>query len=150
MSTYVRNAVVCLALLVVGAMLSGCASNATTPTYQKVQTIPDNMAVVYLYRPASVFGCGVSFDVKAAEVPVVNMVSGGYYPYFAPKGELELSAKTEARSAVTVDVVPGQAQYVKCTVGVGFFLGRPHLMVVQPEVAEKEIAKCRLLEPVKK
>jgi hypothetical protein len=32
---------------------------------------------------------------------------------------------------------------------VGFFMGRPHLMVVTPEVGEKEIAECKLIIPKK-
>jgi hypothetical protein len=51
----------------------------------------------------------------------------------------------ESRSSVTLDVKTGQTYYIKGEVGVGFFVGRPHLMVVSPEITEKEIADCKLI-----
>jgi hypothetical protein len=139
----IKPAVVTL-LLAVGAMLvGGCAS--VGPPYQRVEKIPDGMGVVYLYRPSHLVGGGAAYKVKAGDTPIVTMYNGGYYPYFTKPGEVELSAKTESTSSVTVDVKPAESQYVKCTVGVGFFIGRPHLMVVAPEQAEPEIVKCRLL-----
>lgn len=69
----------------------------------------------------------------------------GYFPYFAKPGELELWAKTEAKSAVTLDVRAGKIYYVKGTGGVGFIVRRPHLMVVPESVGETENAGCRSL-----
>ena len=47
--------------------------------------------------------------------------------------------------SVTLDVKAGQTYYIKGEVGVGFLVGRPHLMVVAPDIAEKEIADCKLI-----
>lgn len=124
-------------------LITGCASLG--PVYSKVDKIPDNTGVVYLYRPPSFIGSGVSYDVKIGDTVITTLYNGGYYPYYSQPGEKEFWAKTESRSSVTLDVRPGETYYLKGTVGVGFFVGRPHLMIVAPEIAEKEIAECKLI-----
>ena len=134
-------------LLGVALLLSSCASLG--PTYQKTDKIPEGTGLVYLYRPSSFIGGGVSYDIKVGETVITTLYNGGYYPYFAKPGEVELWAKTESKSSVTLDVKAGQIYYLKGTVGVGFFVGRPHLMVVSTDVGESEIAECKLI-PEKK
>jgi hypothetical protein len=46
---------------------------------------------------------------------------------------------------VTLDVKAGGVYYVKGTVGVGFFVGRPHLIVVPQSIGETEITECKLI-----
>lgn len=130
-------------LLCLFLLATGCASLG--PVYSKVDKIPDNAGLVYLYRPSSFLGGGVAYDVKTGGTVITTLHNGGYYPYFSAPGEQEFWAKTEAKSSVTLDVKPGQTYYIKGGVGVGFLVGRPHLMVVAPEIAEKEIADCKLI-----
>jgi len=124
-------------------LVTGCASLG--PVYSKVDKIPDNAGLVYLYRPSSFIGGGVAFDIKTGETVIATLHNGGYYPYYSPPGEIEFWAKTESRSSVTLDVKTGQTYYIKGEIGVGFIVGRPHLMVVAAEIAEKEIAECKLI-----
>ncbi|MGH7407871.1 MAG: DUF2846 domain-containing protein [Candidatus Methylomirabilales bacterium] len=142
-----RNGVVVSAAVVVlagMAALAGCAPSLGA-AFANVQTVPDQAAVVYIYRPSKFIGGGVGYDVKANGVVVTTLYNGGYYPYIAKPGEIEFSAKTEATSSVTLDVKAGSVYYVRGTVGVGFIVGRPHLEVVPPEVAEKEIIETKLI-----
>ena len=133
-----------LAVLLVGVLLlGGCATLG--PVYRPVDAIPDGMALIYIYRESQFIGAGVAYDVKVGETVVTTLHSGGYYPYFVKPGEVELWARTEAKSAVTVDVKAGEVYYVKGEVGVGFFVGRPHLRVVAREKGEKEIKECKLI-----
>lgn len=134
-------------LLGVVLLLSSCASLG--PAYQKADKIPEGAGLVYLYRPSSFVGGGVSYDIKVGETVITTLYNGGYYSYFAKPGEVEFWAKTESKSSVTLDVKAGQTYYLKGTVGVGFFVGRPHLMVVSTDVGEKEIVECKLI-PEKK
>jgi hypothetical protein len=147
MRKILRRSVLILICLIAALTLNSCASLG--PPYQKVATIPDDKGLVYIYRPGSFIGGGVSYDVKIGETPITTLYTGGYYPYFSKPGEVEFWAKTESKSSVTLDVKPGQTYYIKGTVGVGFIVGRPHLMVVEPNVAETEIAECKLI-PEKK
>ena len=129
-------------------LVTGCASLG--PVYSKADKIPNNTGLVYLYRPSSFIGGGVAYDVNCGEAFVTTLYNGGYYPYFSEPGEKEFWAKTEAKSSVTLDVKSGQTYYIKGGVGVGFLVGRPHLMVVTPEIAEKEIADCKLIAEKKR
>jgi hypothetical protein len=124
-------------------LITGCASLG--PVYSKVDKIPDNSGLVYFYRPSAYLGGGMSYDVKTGETVITTLPNGGYYPYFSAPGEKEFWAQTESKSSVTLDVKAGKTYYIKGEIGVGFLVGRPHLMVVAPEIAEKEIADCKLI-----
>lgn len=128
--------------------LSSCAPTLG-PAFQKVGMIPENVGLVYIYRPPDFFGAGISYDVKANGVNATTLYNGGYYPYFAKQGDVEFSAKTESTSAAKIYVEVGQTYYLKGTIGWGVLVGRPHLEVVSPEVGQVEIAKCKLI-PEKK
>ncbi|WP_225072842.1 DUF2846 domain-containing protein [Desulfuromonas sp. CSMB_57] len=141
MCVQVRKAVVVLTLLAL-ALLAGCANLGHV--YQE-ELVPQNKGVVYIYRPSRFIGGGVSYDVKVGETPVTTLYNGGYFPYFSDPGEVEFWAKTESRSAVTLDIKAGETYFVKGTVGVGLLVGRPHLTVVPNEAAGKEIADCKLI-----
>ncbi len=137
-----------ITVLMVGVLLLySCASLG--PAFQKVDKVPDNIGLVYIYRPSSIVGSAISPDIKVGETVITTLYNGGYYSYFAKPGEVEFWAKTESTSSVTLDIKAGQTYYIKGTVGIGFFVGRPHLMVVTPDVGEKEIAACKLI-PEKK
>ena len=130
-----------VSLLIGFLFLLGCA---TGPAFTKIETMPEDAGLVYIYRPGSPIGAAVSYDVKANGIPIVYLTPGGYYPYFAKPGEIEFSAKTESTSSITLDVKPRQTYYIKGTVGIGILVGRPHLVLVSTEVGEKEIVKCKL------
>jgi len=135
-----------MGLLIGLFLLPSCA---TGPAFKKIETIPDNMGLVYIYRPGKMMGAAVSYKVRANGVVITTLTPGGYYPYITKPGEVEFSAKTEATSSVTIDVKPGETHYIKGTIGVGFLVGRPHLVVVPPEVGEKEVMNCKLLQETK-
>ena len=133
--------------LLVIAILSGSAASCA-PTlgqvYKRVDVIPSGKALVYIYRSSGMGGL-VYYDVKANGRVVTTLYSGTYYPYVTDPGEIEFSAKTEASDSVTIDAKAGQTYFLRGTVGVGFFVGHPHLTVVPAEEAEKDIADCKLL-----
>jgi hypothetical protein len=139
-----------IVLVLIGGLfaIGGCANLG--PVFQKTEQIPDGTGLVYLYRPGGFVGGGVVYDVKVGDTVITTLPPGGYYPYFSQPGEVEFWAKTEARTAITIDVKPGETHYVKGTVGIGFFVGRPHLILVPPEVGEKEISDCKLIPEEKK
>lgn len=131
-----------LLFFVAALLLAGCASG---PAYIKVDKIPEGMGLVYIYRP-TVLGYAVRPDVLANGVAITKLIANGYYPYFSKPGEVEFSAKTETRSAVTLYIEAGHTYYIKGIITMGAFIGRPNLTVVLPEIAEKEIVDCKLIE----
>ena len=148
MKKILKRSTVCFLISIIAFLvLNGCASLG--PQFQKVEATPTEKGLVYIYRPSSFIGGGVSYDVKVGETAVTTLYNGGYYPYLSSTGEVEFWAKTESKSSVTLDVRAGQTYYIKGTVGVGIFVGRPHLMIVGADVAEKEIVKCKLIPELK-
>ncbi len=136
---------VLVALLVAGAVWQAGCAPVLGSAFRKIDNVPPTDGLVYVYRPSAFMGGGVAYDVKVGDNVVTTLYSGGYIPYFSKPGEVEFWARTESRSAVTVDVKPGGVYYVKGTVGVGFFVGRPHLSIVSTDLGEKEIAECKLI-----
>ena len=125
------------------SFLSGCAAKG--PAFSKIDNLSADRGLVYIYRVPSIKGAAISYDIKVGENAITTLKNGGYFPYQTTPGEVEFSAKTEARSAVTIDVEAGQTYYVKGSLSVGFLMGRPHLSIVPIDVGEKEIQKCVLL-----
>jgi hypothetical protein len=108
------------------------------PDYSKISNIPDNMGVVYFYRQDLIEN-EVSYYVRREGRVIASLYNHGYYPYFTSPGSNEFCV-TYGNSCVTIDVKPGQAYYIKWERQSNSI---PHLVVVNSEVAEKEIARCR-------
>ena len=135
-------------LLAVGGMSllsAGCASLG--PAYTPVSSAPKDKATVYVYRPSAMGGAAVSYTVAVNGADVSSLPSGGYFVYYAKPGENEFAAKTEAKTSVTVDAKAGETYYVKGTIGMGVFVGHPHLLQVTSDVGSQEIVKCKLVPP---
>jgi hypothetical protein len=129
-----------LLVILASSFLFGCGAQGAL--FQKVAELPQGKGIVYVYRPTGFVGSGVTYDVHAGDRVIGNLKPGGYCSYFAAPGELEVWAKTEAKSSVTVDVRAGQEHFIKGGVGVGFFVGRPTLTIVDPDTGRREIATC--------
>jgi hypothetical protein len=134
-------------LLLLGLVATGTGCAPMGPLYQRVAQIPAGSALIYVYRPPGIVGAAVQIDVQAGERQVGTLTNGGYFYFTAPAGPLEISAKTEARAAVVLNLVAGAVHYVKGTLGLGLVVARPTLEEVPIAAAEPEIASCRLEVP---
>jgi hypothetical protein len=137
-----------LFLLVPALFLAACA--ATGAPFKRVTDIPPDKGVVYVYRPNSILGGAIHYDVHAANDEVIcDLIRNGYCLYYAKPGELELWGKTESRSSITIDVKSGQEHFVKGGLSMGFMVGRPNFTATESKTALEEIAECvLLLKPV--
>jgi uncharacterized protein YceK len=142
--TSMKTAGMVLAVLGV-VMLSGCATLGSA--YTPDANAPKDKATVYVYRPSAFGGAAISYTVSVNGADVGSLPSGGYFVYYATPGETEFTAKTEARTSVTLDTKAGETYYVKGTLGMGVFVGHPHLTQVANDVGAKEIAGCKLSPP---
>jgi hypothetical protein len=130
--------------VLVTLLLAGCASGAR---YQRIEHIPEGKALVYVYRPSGFAGSAVVYDVRVGDTAVGTLKSGSYFTYVASApSELELWARTEAKSSITLDLKPGGVYYVRGGTSIGFLWGRPRLEIVSAEIGAKEIADCRTEE----
>jgi hypothetical protein len=132
-----------LATGAVTVQLSGCATLGAA--YTPDSNAPRDKGTVYVYRPKAFAGGGISYTVSVNGTEVSSLPSGGYFVYYATPGETEFSAKTEAKTSVTVDVKAAQTYYVQGSIGMGVFVGHPHLTQVTGDVGAKEIADCKLV-----
>ncbi len=137
-----------IVIITCAVFMFGCAS-LQGPEFKKVEKIPEGKAVIYFYRPKAFFGGAVSYDIwlDGTSQPFTHMYNGGYYPYFANPGKALFKARTEAEKEVAVNnIKAGESYYVWCSVGVGFWTGRPYMEVVPKAQGEADIQGCRLLE----
>jgi hypothetical protein len=139
-----KQRILLLLLAAATLALAGCVSLG--PPFTEEPSIPEGTALVYIYRPGNFVGSAVSYLVYANETPVVELYNGGYFPYFADPGAIRFWAKTESESSVTIEVAAGQRYFVKGTVGMGFFVGRPYLTFVPQESGQIEIMNCKRIQ----
>lgn len=135
------NMLVVLSLL----FLSSCA--ATGAKFEKIADIPQDKGIVYVYRPNSIIGGAVHYDVHACkDETICDLIRNGYCFCYADIGELEIWGKTESKSSITIDVKAGQEYFVKGGLSVGFLVGRPNFTAVDNKTGLEEIAECVLLK----
>jgi cell division septation protein DedD len=133
-----------LLLLVPTLFLAACAASGTP--FQRITDIPKDKGVVYVYRPNSILGAAVHYDVHPGNDDVIcDLIRNGYCVYYSKPGELELWGKTESRSSITIDVKSGQEHFVKGGLSMGFLVGRPNFTAVDNKTGLEEIAECVLL-----
>ncbi len=72
-------------------IISGCASLG--PVFQKVDKMPSNCGLIYVYRPWQFVGGGIDYDLIKIKQPfeadilweddafVTTLYNGGYYPF---------------------------------------------------------------------
>jgi hypothetical protein len=136
------NAIGRVLFLCMAASTAGCAAGG--PAFQKV-AVPDGKSVIYAYRPNSLFGGGIVPTVTCGAQGVA-LSRGGYHPFVVDPGDVNCTASTESTSTVRVDARANEASYVKERIGMGLFVGRPHLTEMSPEEGEREARECRLQE----
>jgi hypothetical protein len=124
-------------------LLAGCAAGGAK--FSTVDSIPEQKALVYIYRPNSFVGGAIKYHVAVGDKRIVYLVRGGYFPFLAEPGETEFWARTEARAAATEYLAPGETYYLRGKVGIGVVAGRPKLQFVSAEEARGELEKCKLL-----
>lgn len=124
-------------------LLAACA--VTGPKFESEAAPPEGRATVYIYRESGFVGSGVAYTVSANGVEIAALPAGGYFVYHAAPSEVEFTARTEAKTSVTIDAKADATYYIKGTIGVGFFIGHPQLTVVPNDVGAKEIAECNLV-----
>jgi len=138
-------------LLIIGVcstfLLLGCSAKG--PKFTEVEKIEKNKSIVYVYRPSAFAGGGVTYDVHAkksdgSDVVIGNLKSGGYLKYKTQPDEIEFWAETEAKSSVTIDAQANKMYCIKGEVGIGFFVGRPHLSIVNNALCMEELKSTSL------
>lgn len=106
---------------------------------QDDQIIRDvDYAVINVYRFNGV-GPIINYDLHLGD-SVICRVKNNYKTSVQVKktGMNSLWAKTEAKDEIPVDVKPGREYYIKCSIVMGAFVGRPKLELIDPKIGKIE------------
>lgn len=136
-----------LAFLLIPAQLFAQNKYMTTK-FQPVDSIPAGKALVYIYRTAEFTGSAVHYSVSVNGTPIsrVHLYNGGYFVYFAEPGQNIFTAEVSKESTTAVvNAEVGKTYFVKGSIRVGTWVGRPFLETVEDYVGLDEIQKCKLL-----
>lgn len=125
---------------------TGCG--ATGAQFTGFAQPKQNQGLVYVYRPSGFVGSGVYYDIHVTnstnpDLIAGELVNGSYVKVDVPKGKNEIWGKTEAKSSIMLDIKEGDIQCVKGSVGMGLFIGRPHLELVDMRICKSEIFSTR-------
>ena len=149
---FLRNklAQICIALLMTFG-LSGCGAKGVK--FGGFETPKQDESMLYVYRDKGFGGSAVTYDVKVTtqnptQTIVIGTIKNGGFLKANLKAneEVEVWAKTEAKSSVTIETKPNEIYCVKASVGMGFFVGRPHLKQVDMQTGQKDIEKTNYSE----
>jgi len=124
-------------------ILSGCASGPTFKEYSSnIPAIPDNLGRIYIYRTATL-GAAVQPGIKVNGEVAGKAVPQGFFFVDRPAGSYEVSASTEAKRALTLNLEPGDERYVRLEVKMGFFAGHIKPVLVENSVGKAEITETK-------
>ena len=129
-------------LLGVALAISGCAAG---PDFKKVDEIPQGKALIYIYRPPTMWGAALTPSVVIDKLNAIQLTVGGYYPYLSDPGEVTIALIHTGRMATKLPVKTGQTYYVKATLQV---MGAPYIEALSADAAQPELSECKRLPPV--
>jgi len=136
-------------LVLCSVFLFGCTT-AKGPAFTPITQIPDDKALIYIYKPKA-YGMSM-WKVKVNGEVITVLRRGGYYPYLATPGSYLISAEMlprfgnlivahiEPERTVTLTALAGNTYYIKSHSGIN-----PRLAIVTAKVGKRELKKCVLL-----
>jgi len=106
--------------------------------------LSDDCALLHLYRPATKIGVAVSFGVHIDnEMVFMARYNSKTTVRVTQEGLKTLWARTEVRTELPVDIKMGHEYFIRCNVGVGAFVGRPRIVLVDNSEGRKQYTKIR-------
>jgi len=123
-------------------IFTGCGAKGQV--FREFEKPKENKGIAYIYRPSGFVGSAVYYDIHVTNETTPDQIAGrlsngGYVKVDLPIGENEIWGETESKSSVTLDIKDGDISCIKGSVGIGFFLGRPHLSIVDMDTCKTEI-----------
>ncbi len=132
--TLIASAIGCLAI-------GGCASGQSIKdSKEAAAAVPSGKGRIVVYR-TGMLGTAVqpAVSVDGAKKGTCKP-NGAFYADVAP-GNRVVSAATEVKRETLVHVEEGKSSYVRCSIGLGMFVGQPYLEVIAPGTGKLEAEK---------
>ncbi|HYR22135.1 MAG TPA: DUF2846 domain-containing protein [Chthoniobacterales bacterium] len=124
-----------LILAIAGCLLSSCASVQREAAPAQPDRPEPGKGLVIVYRERHFTGGGVSYKVLDNGTRIGGLPNGAYFVYQAKPGVHTFTAATEATDEKPLTVEAGKTYYIRGEVQMGFFVGRPHLIIVDRQEA---------------
>ena len=106
--------------------------------------LSDDCALLHFYRPGSMMGMAISYDLHLEDEVVFRVKNKSKTTLkITSEGLKTVWAKTETRTELPVDIQLGHEYFIHCGLGMGAFVGRPRLEIVDNEKGRVEFAKIR-------
>ncbi len=102
-------------------------SSVSTKPDDRIQPPPPGRAQVVFFRPSAFDGIIYNFAIRDGDQVVAQITNGTYAVVFVDPGVHTFSSRSEVKDTLTLDIDPDETYYVEQTIGVGLFMGRPHL-----------------------
>jgi hypothetical protein len=137
----VLTMVLCLAM-------TGCASG--TKFVDAKASIPElkpESGRFYFYRSGSMVGAAMQPDVYLNDKVIGKAVPGGFFFVDMTPGSYQIRTSTEVKRTLSITLDPGQTRYVRFDVSMGFVVGHVSPILIDTQIAEKEIIDCKLANP---
>ncbi len=114
------------------------SASVTAPEPVTVPAPPAGKAEIVFFRPSGFAGSAISCAVSENGAKLSSLPPGRFTVILADTGRHTYSVSSEATDQVFFDLKSGDVKYVKCTVQMGFWVGRPKLDVaIQDEFTTK-------------
>lgn len=100
-------------------------------------------ALLYVYREKSDFGALINYRLHVEDSVVCNVANNSANVVrIYHTGKTNIWARTEARRDVNLLVEPGKVYFLKCSVGIGAFVGEPVLKLMSAAEGYQEYFAC--------
>jgi hypothetical protein len=133
-----------LKLMLLGAVVAVVSACATGPKFADVAssmpTLKAGEGRIYFFRSSSMVGAAIQPEIRLTGQVVGQSKPGGFFYVDRPAGNYVASASTETEKTVSFTLQPGETKYIRSSIGMGLFAGRPLLEPENPEKASAELA----------
>ncbi|MEQ1688527.1 MAG: DUF2846 domain-containing protein [Sphingopyxis sp.] len=97
------------------------------PAPAMIPAPPTGQGQVIFWRPGTMVGAAMGCGVNMGTERISALGAGHYFVVNLAPGTHEFNARSEARDALTLEIEPDEVYYVRCTIRMGFMVGRPNL-----------------------
>jgi hypothetical protein len=108
---------------------------------------PPGKGQVVFFRPGA-WGGAISCAVSLNGARLSSLRPERFFIHQAEPGPRTYSVESEAKDELTLEVEPGETQYVRCRVTMGVMVGRPNLSPATAEEFAKAAGKLKAMDPL--
>jgi hypothetical protein len=107
-----------------------------------VPEVDPDLGLVVFYRPSSMKGGAITFQVNHSDGGSLGTLSSGsvVYDYFEP-GEVTFYSQVISKDALTINVEAGKVYFVRADSKIGLVVARPKFKRVDDKTGRAAVAK---------